>query len=140
MKKKLMVLVLWGFVLGLVPMMAFAQGTPAQVSPVDRTCLAVSTGTPVIETIICRIGGILNTIIPFLIVLAIIYFIWGVIQYVIASDEEAKKSGRNRIIYGIIGLAVIVGVWGLVNILTKTFGIDKQTDIVVPCLRGTPGC
>jgi len=38
----------------------------------------------------------------------------------IASDEEAKKAGRDRIIFGIIGLAVIVAMWGLVNILIKT--------------------
>ena len=43
---------------------------------------------------------------------------------------EAKKAGKNRMIYGIIGLAVIVAMWGLVNILLDTFNIDTtdQTD------------
>jgi len=48
-----------------------------------------------------------------LLALGVVYFVWGVVTYVIASDEEAKKTGRDRIIYGIIGLAVIIGVWVL---------------------------
>ncbi|HEV7702496.1 MAG TPA: hypothetical protein VGO63_03605, partial [Candidatus Paceibacterota bacterium] len=67
------------------------------------------------------IHGILNSIIPLLVTLGVVYFVWGVVQYVIADAEEAKKTGKNRIIYGIIGLAVIVSLWGLVNILVTTF-------------------
>jgi len=57
---------------------------------------------------------------------------WGVVQYVISNDEEAKKTGRNRMIYGIIGLAVIIGMWGLVNILKNTFGLDNVQNITLP--------
>jgi hypothetical protein len=77
----------------------------------------------------------LNSLIPVLVVLGVLYFIWGVITYVIASDEEAQKSGRNRIIYGIIGLAVIVAMWGLVNILLNTFGINgTPTTVTLPAV------
>jgi large-conductance mechanosensitive channel len=131
MKKKL--IVMSGLVLGLAPIVALAQ------TAVADTC-ARSAGTNSIETVICRIGSILNTIIPFLIVLAVIYFIWGVITYVIGSDEEAKKEGRNKIIAGIIGLAVIVGVWGLVRILNNTFNPSVGGPIPIPCILGTPGC
>ena len=115
MKKKLIVL---GSVLGLTPMLAFA----ATVGTANG-CSGVTLET--VSGIICKIGDILNVIVPVLIVLAVIFFVWGVIMYVIASDEEAKKAGRDRIIYGIIGLAVIVGVWGLVNVLKTTFGFDN---------------
>jgi len=87
-------------------------------------CRAVSFGT--IEGILCKIGDILNIVVPILITLAVIYFVWGVITYVIASDEEAKKAGRNRIVFGLIGLAIIIAVWGLVFLLTRTFGIDTN--------------
>jgi len=75
---------------------------------------------------------LLNAVIPVLIALGVIYFVWGVITYVISSDEEAKTSGRNRIIYGIIGLAVIIGLWGLVNILKNTFGLGNIENITYP--------
>ncbi|MFA6324934.1 MAG: pilin [Candidatus Paceibacterota bacterium] len=109
MKKKFIVLSSLGMVLA--PFLAFAQ---------------CSTTTGDAEAVICKIGSILNTLVPVLIALAVVYFIWGVVQYVISSDEEAKKSGKMRMIWGIIGLVVIVGVWGLVGIVTNTFGIDNS--------------
>ncbi|MFA5778283.1 MAG: pilin [Candidatus Paceibacterota bacterium] len=118
MKKKLVVLS--GFVLGLAPVVALAQagniggGTRCQPGPIRD-----------LGGMLCKIGDLLNAVVPILIALGVVYFIWGVVTYVISSDEEAKKAGRNRIIYGIIGLAVIVGLWGLVRILQNTFGIDN---------------
>ena len=76
--------------------------------------------------IFCQIQSLLRTVIPVLVGLGVVYFVWGVVQYVIGSDEEAKKTGRNRIIYGIIGLTVIVGLWGLVNLVVNTFGLGGQ--------------
>jgi len=144
MKKKFLgFVVLSVFVLGgLLPVVASAQPTPVQ-----QTCGTVGgsgtedrVGTGTLETIICRIGSILNTIIPFLIVLGVLYFAWGVVSYVIGGDEEAKTKGRDRMIYGVIGLAVIVGVWGLVGILNRTFNPQTGGTVTIPCIVGTPGC
>jgi hypothetical protein len=124
MKKKLMVLS--GFVLGLAPVVALAQTTGG----VPTVCTAGAITT--VQGVLCKIAEIFGAVIPVLIALGVIYFIWGVISYVIASDEEAKKSGRNRMIYGIIGLAVIIAVWGLVKILTNTFGLSNTQKINYP--------
>ncbi len=126
MKKRLIVL---SSVLSLVPFLALAQ---------NAGLCTYQTG---IQAVICKIGEILNTIIPILIVLGVVYFVWGVITYMIGADEEAKKKGRDKIIYGIIGLVVIVGMWGLVKIVTSTFQLNNSTGgIVTPCVPGTPGC
>lgn len=131
MKKKLLVFV---FVLAMLitPVMVGAQVT----STGSNSYGACGAGTPTdnIQGLLCKIGNILNAVVPVLIALGVVYFVWGVITYVIASDEEAKKSGRNRIIYGIIGLAVIVAVWGLVRILTNTFGISNNANITLPTI------
>lgn len=72
---------------------------------------------------ICKLGSILKALIPFLISLGVVYFVWGVVRYVIGDGEEAKKKGRDQIIFGLIGFVVILGMWGLVTIITNTFGI-----------------
>lgn len=115
MKKKL--IALSGFGLALAPFVALAQTTGS-----FNSCTGIGFGT--IEGILCKIGDILNLVVPILIALGVVYFVWGVISYVIGSDEEAKKKGRDRMIFGIIGLVVIVALWGLVRIVTNTFGVS----------------
>ena len=87
-----------------------------------------------IQEFICKLNDILTAIIPFLIALGIVYFVWGVISYVIGNDEEAKKKGRDRMIYGIIGLVVIIAVWGIVRWVTSTFDVDNTGTITIPAV------
>ncbi|HNW71790.1 MAG TPA: hypothetical protein PKZ36_02170 [Candidatus Paceibacterota bacterium] len=105
-----------------VPFLSFAQNV-TDVTPVEEACGASSTD---LLGIICRIGFYLNQIIPILLALGVVYFVWGVITYMIKDDEEAKKKGKNRIIYGIIGLVVIISLWGIVTIVIDSLGIDTQ--------------
>lgn len=103
----------------LVPSMALAQSANA-------------------SSILTTISGILNFIIPMLITFAIITFIYGVINYVIAKDDAAKEKGRNTMIYSIIGLFAIVAVWGLVQVLVNTFlGGNTGNFQGVDCIPGT---
>ncbi len=121
MKKKLVTLS--GLVLGFSPVVAFAQ-----VSLGGNPCKSAELGG-----LICKVNEIFGLIVPVLVALGIIYFVWGIITYVIADDEETKSAGRSKIIYGIIGLAVIVSMWGLVRILTRTAGVDNNpTGIQLP--------
>lgn len=116
MKKKL--IVLSSSVLSFTPLVVLAQN--AQQGACSGTNLP-NLGT--VQSILCRIGNILDTLIPILVVLGVVYFIWGVVQYIISSDEESKAKGRTNMIYGIIGLVVIVAMWGLVGIIVKTFDV-----------------
>ena len=125
MKKKLIILA--GSVLGFARLMALAQ-TP----PPAPTCFGVAPNT--IQSMICAFGEIFNLAIPILIALGIVYFIWGVVTYVIASDEEAKKKGRDKMIFGLIGLLVITAVWALVGILSNTFDVSGEATVTIPTI------
>ena len=136
MKNKL--IVLSGFVLALMlvltPSIGFAQVTTVGSNNSFGNVACNSGQVQDISGVLCKIGQLLNSVVPVLIALGVVYFIWGVISYVIGSDEEAKKAGRDRIIFGIIGLAVIVAVWGLVRILTRTFNVDNTGTITLPTI------
>lgn len=73
-----------------------------------------------------KINTLFGALLPLLVSLGVLYFVWGVVQYFIADNEEAKTTGKERIIYGIIGLAIIISIWGLVNIVVATFGVGGQ--------------
>lgn len=91
-------------------------------------------------SIITVINRILATAIPVLITLAVVYFIWGVIQFTLSTDEEAKKKARSKIINGLIGLFVIVAFWGIIRLITNTFGVgpEQLNSNAIPCIQG-PG-
>ena len=114
--KKLKTKISISSVLYFVPMLVFAQGTG-------------------LSGLFTKISGLLNAIIPLIIGLAFVVFLWGVYKYIVAPGPEEKSKGKDTIIYGIIGLFVMLAAWGIVNILTQTFELDTS----VPTGTDIPG-
>jgi len=63
-------------------------------------------------------------VIPIVIGIALLMFLWGVMKYGLASSEEDRKSSIHIIINGIIVLFVMVAVWGLVYVIASLFNIN----------------
>lgn len=85
--------------------------------------------TSIINFFTCTI---MNAIVPLLMGLAIIGFVYGVIKYFLNPDnEEKRKDGKSFMFWGIVTLFVMVSIWGLVGILSNTF-LDGKT--VLPSL------
>lgn len=104
-----------------IPLSAFAQST---------TCLGEfkKSGTigGLFDYIFCLIN---SSVIPLLFAIALVVFIWGVVQFISgAENEEKREKGRQFMLWGILGLAVMVSVWGLVAIFNKSFGFDNKTN------------
>ncbi|MCH7883244.1 hypothetical protein IIA95_02420 [Patescibacteria group bacterium] len=88
-----------------------------------------------VQAFLSSIIGVLNQVVPLLIAIAGVVFLWGVVLFVMgAGDEEKRKTGRNLIIYGLIGLAVMISFWGLVNILLATFGTGSRAIPTIPSI------
>lgn len=67
----------------------------------------------------------IDFVIPMLMALAILIFLWGIVKYILASGDPAKeKAARSSIIYGLLGVLVLVAFWGIIQIVTNTFGIE----------------
>ncbi|MBI2023397.1 hypothetical protein HYT01_02415 [Candidatus Giovannonibacteria bacterium] len=72
-----------------------------------------------------QVKAILNQVIPILMILATVIFLWGIITYITAGgDEEKIKSGRRFIVFGLVGLFLMVSVWGIVGVLMNTFDLN----------------
>ena len=69
---------------------------------------------------------VIYTLIPIIVSLAVLVFIWGVFRYVVSPNEEDKARGKQVMIWGIVGIFVMVSVWGLVNIIEGTLGLDSD--------------
>lgn len=111
--KKLKTKISISSVLYFVPMFVFAQGTG-------------------LSGLFIKISDLLNAVIPLIIGLAFVVFLWGVYKYIVAPGPEEKSKGKDTIIYGIIGLFVMLSAWGIVNILTQTFDLETATPSSIP--------
>ena len=92
-----------------LPFLAAAQATDAEG--------VINTVTEVIN----------NALVPLVLAVAFLVFIWGLYQYFIAGSEEDKKQGRQLMIWGILAFFVMLTVFGIVNVLQNTF--VQKTDL-----------
>jgi len=110
--------------------------TPAMVLALPYVVLAQASDVrnTGIGRLINLVGTAIRDIIPIIIGLAVLVFLWGVLKYVIAKDEDSQKEARNVMLWGIIAIFVMVSVWGLVNVLSSTLQLNNN----IPNSPGLP--
>lgn len=74
---------------------------------------------------------ILTALLPVVILLAFMYFFYGLAQY-LKDEGQNKDEAKQIMLHGVIAFFVIASVWGLVAILTTTFGTDSHIPDEVP--------
>ena|SRR3989344_1567838 len=80
---------------------------------------------------------IINPLIVFLFALAVLYFIYGVFEFLANQENEDKKtSGKSHMLWGVIGITIMMGVWTILNVVLSTFdieGIDlEKSEVTLP--------
>jgi len=72
---------------------------------------------------------IINPLIGLLFALAIMYFLYGVFEFLSnQANEEKKTTGKSHMVWGIIGITIMMGVWTILGIITNTLGISGQVN------------
>lgn len=100
---------------------------------------AQSVGLGGLLGLLAQANDLINRLIPFIIALTILIFLWGVFKFVFSGgDGEQRKEAQGYMIWGIIALFVMVSVWGLVNILVRSFNLDN-TAPAAPALPSPAG-
>ena len=116
------ILLLPVFALVLLPAMASAQIT------VDGT------GGPLAEMLrnILTFGN--EVVIPFIIGIGFLAFVFGMLQYFIfgGASDESREKGKKLMISSTIAFVVIIIFFGAINLLTTTTGLEGQKIKNVP--------
>ena len=80
-----------------------------------------------LKTLMGVVADYLNTALQLLMGLAVLFFVWYVIQYFIKSSESKGRGEAGQyVLWSLIGFFVILSFWGLVNILTNTFQLNNN--------------
>ena len=82
---------------------------------------------------------VINPLITFLFALAVVYFLYGLIEFIANQENEEKKTtGKQHMIWGVIGITIMMGVWFLLGAIIDTFGIQginpKEGTVQLPPL------
>ncbi len=92
---------------------------------------------PSVKALVYRVSAyVLNPLIAIGFVVALLYFMWGIVEYVKDRDsghlwnssafgKEGKGTeGADRIVYGLFGLFIMVSVFGILRLLKSLIGAD----------------
>ncbi|MBA4320717.1 MAG: hypothetical protein C0412_20170 [Flavobacterium sp.] len=104
--------------IGTFPLLAFAQAIGVQKG--------YYSGSYGLRGIIIWAHDVLGLLLPLIVAMAVVWFVWSVFQYTMAGGDEAKVTKeKTQIIWGIVGIFIMVSVWGLVGILRGTFDLNN---------------
>jgi hypothetical protein len=104
-----------------------AQGltTNIQVSP---TSCNFSQAKSFRDLIVGSVNCLISPTFIIIVALSVVVFLWGVFKFIQAEGED-KQTGREFMLYGVIGIFVMISIWGLVNILQNTFTLNDNANI-----------
>lgn len=90
-------------IISTLPLVTFAAGTVKNIADNISTFLS-------------------NLVLPMLFTIGLAWFIWGVVSFIKNADNpEERKKGKQRMLWGIIGLFAMIAFLGLTSVLTNTF-------------------
>lgn len=100
----------------MLPTIAFAQGG---YTTIDNFLNALKRWIPTLTGIIFG--------------LAIIGFLWGLMKFIFAAgSEDARESGKNIMVWGLVAIFVMASVWGIVRLAQNTFNVGDTNPIQPP--------
>ena len=72
------------------------------------------------------LGFIDAVLIPLILGIAFLMFVWGVFKYFIlgGADSEKQAEGKSLMFYAIAGFVLILAFYGIINVLTNGLGLS----------------
>ncbi len=67
--------------------------------------------------------NIVNPIITLMVGVAVVYFLWGVFEFVRnAESSDERKKGGEHMLWGAIGLFIMISAYGVLNLILGSIG------------------
>ncbi len=84
-----------------------------------------------LHDLLTSIGTIMNDLIPLIFGLCLIYFFWGLSQFILHAGGKDHEAGKSKMLWGIIALFVFISIFGILRFIGNVIGIPVES--------GTPG-
>ncbi len=82
----------------------------------------ISTAEASVTTLMNSISRvIINPLIGLIFAAAVVFFIYGLVRYLISPDnEEIRKTSKSNMVWGLVGILIMVSVYAIINMIINT--------------------
>src|SRR3990167_5952691 len=74
---------------------------------------------------------IVDPLITLLFALAVVYFLYGLVEFMMNQDNDEKKTtGKSHMVWGVVGIAIMISVFAILTVIIDTFeikGVNPKT-------------
>jgi hypothetical protein len=105
------------------PFVVFAQQPQADFGAVGKTASAF-------------LGFLNGYVVPLLLAVAFLVFIWGMFKFFVqgGASEESRGEGKKLALWAVLGFVLIVSLWGIANVVADGFGFRSPALQTVPAI------
>jgi len=84
-----------------------------------------------LKDLLVSFQDLLDTSIPVIFGLALIYFFWGLAQFILndAGNEKTREDGKKKMIWGIVALFVFISIYGILRFIGETLQIEPGANV-----------
>lgn len=82
-----------------------------------------------LKELIKSMGQVINLTIPVVFALTLVYFFWGLAQFILkdAGNEKTREDGKKKIIWSIVALFIFISIAGIMNLVSNIVGVPVNT-------------
>lgn len=67
---------------------------------------------------------IVNPLIAILFTAAMVVFFWGLIEFLRTEEPDGRSSGKQHMIWGVVGIFIMLSAYAILRLFTSSFGIN----------------
>lgn len=82
-----------------------------------------------IKGLISDIGNVMGIMQPILLGLSVVYFFWGIGQFILhdAGSEKTREDGKRKMMWGVIAIFVFISINGILSWFGGLIGISVSS-------------
>jgi len=82
-----------------------------------------------LKSLLTSFGGLINKAIPVIFGICLVYFFWGLSQFILhdAGNDKTREDGKKKMIWGIVALFVFISIYGILRLIGELIGLPIQT-------------
>lgn len=91
-----------------------------------NNALNITTGAT-FATMVVKLVSFMNDLVPVLATAAIVFFFYGLVRFIRNSgDAKGRATGRDAIVWGLVGIFVIFALWGIIRFIQISLSLPTS--------------